>query len=92
MHRIFSSSLGLAVSPYLEIEDEVRVVLIDHHPVVVYGKDRPAVTGDGKHSLLELALAATPTERRSTVLPGMRRAISIGPRSTRSCRRASDAS
>jgi glutathione synthase/RimK-type ligase-like ATP-grasp enzyme len=73
VHRIFSSSLGLAVSPYLEIENEVRVVLLDHHPLVVYGKNRPAVTGDGKHSLLELALAATPTERRSTVLLGMLR-------------------
>ena len=40
-------------------------------PVVVYSKNRPSVTGDGKHSLLELALAATPAEQRSTVLPGM---------------------
>ena len=71
VHRIFSSSLALAVSPYLKIENEVRVVLLDHDPLVVYGKNRPAVTGDGKHSLLELALAATPVERRSTVLPGM---------------------
>jgi glutathione synthase/RimK-type ligase-like ATP-grasp enzyme len=71
VHRIFSSSLGLAISPYVEIENEVRVVLLDHHPVVVYSKNRPAVTGDGRHSLLELALAATPVERRSTVLPGM---------------------
>ena len=71
VHNIFSSSLGLAISPYVEIENEVRVVLLDHHPLVVYGKNRPAVTGDGKRSLLELALAATPTERRSTVLSGM---------------------
>ena len=71
VHRIFSSSLGLAISPYVEIEDEVRVVLLDHHPVVVYGKNRPAVTGDGKHSLLELALEATPVDLRSRVLPGM---------------------
>ena len=71
VHRIFSSSLALAISPCVEIENEVRVVLLDRHPVVVYGKNRPAVTGDGRHSLLELALAATPVERRSTVLPDM---------------------
>jgi glutathione synthase/RimK-type ligase-like ATP-grasp enzyme len=70
-HRIFAASLGLAISPYVNIEDEIRVVLLDHDPVVVYGKSRPAVTGDGRHSLLELALAATPVERRSAVLPGM---------------------
>ena len=71
VHRIFSSSLGLAISPYVEIENEVRVVLLDHHPVVAYSKNRPAVTGDGKHSLLELALEATPLGLRSRVLPGM---------------------
>ena len=69
--RIFASHLSLAVSPYVEIEDEVRVILIDDVPAVVYRKDRPSVTGDGKHSLLELALAATPADRHSTVLPGL---------------------
>jgi glutathione synthase/RimK-type ligase-like ATP-grasp enzyme len=69
--RIFSSHLSLAISPYVNIEDEVRVVLLDGDAIVVYGKDRPSIVGDGKHSLLELALAATPAARRSTVLPGM---------------------
>src|ERR1700744_748908 len=71
VHRIFSSHLSLAVSPRVDIEDEVRVVLLDGEAQVVYGKSRPSVVGDGQHSLLELALAATPVERRSTVLPGM---------------------
>jgi D-alanine-D-alanine ligase-like ATP-grasp enzyme len=55
----------------VDIEDEVRVVVVDDLALVVYSKNRPSITGDGKHSLLELALAATPAERRSTVLPGM---------------------
>jgi len=71
VHRIFSSSLSLAISPYLDIEDEIRVVLIDDRPLVVYRKNRPAIVGDGKQSLLELALAAMPAEQRSTILPGM---------------------
>ncbi len=71
VNKIFASHLSLAISPYVEIEDEVRVILIDDVPAIAYRKDRPAVAGDGKHSLLELALAATPPERRSTVLPGM---------------------
>jgi glutathione synthase/RimK-type ligase-like ATP-grasp enzyme len=66
--EIFSSHLTLAISPYLEIEDEVRVVVIDEDPLVVYRKDRPCVVGDGKRSLRELALAATPAEQRATVL------------------------
>jgi glutathione synthase/RimK-type ligase-like ATP-grasp enzyme len=69
--RIFSAYPSLAVSPYVEIEDEVRVVLVDDLPVVVYSKDRPFVVGDGKHSLLELALAATSAAQRSAMLSGM---------------------
>jgi glutathione synthase/RimK-type ligase-like ATP-grasp enzyme len=69
--QIFASHMSLAISPYLDIEDEVRVVLIDEAALVVYSKSRPAAEGDGKHSLLELALEATSAERRSTVLTGM---------------------
>ena len=69
--RIFSLNVSLAISPYVEIEDEVRVVLIDLVPIVVYSKSRPSVVGDGKHSLLELAIAALAVERRSAVLSAM---------------------
>ncbi len=71
VHRIFSSHLSLAIAPFVNIEDEVRVVLLDQQPLVVYKKDRRSVVGDGKHSLLELVLAAMPAERRSTDLPAM---------------------
>src|SRR3954470_22238456 len=68
---IFSLNLNLAISPYLEIKHEVRVVLVDDLPLIVYGKGRPSVTGDGVHSILELALAAMPAERLSAILPRM---------------------
>jgi glutathione synthase/RimK-type ligase-like ATP-grasp enzyme len=68
---VFASHAGLAISPYVDIEDEVRVVLLDEAPLVVYRKSRPSVVGDGKRSLLELALAATPAEQRAIVLPGL---------------------
>jgi glutathione synthase/RimK-type ligase-like ATP-grasp enzyme len=69
--RIFASHLSLAISPLVNIQDEVRVVVLDGDPLVAYGKNRPSITGDGQRSLLELALAATPVAQRSTVLPGM---------------------
>ena len=71
VNRIFALNLSVAISPYLEIEDEVRVVVIDHTPRVVYSKRRPSVVGDGKRSLLELALATVPAKRLSHVLRGM---------------------
>jgi len=69
--RIFSANFSVAIAPYVDIDDEVRVVLVDDEPAVVYSKNRPFVTGDGKRTLLELALASLPAERRSTVLSGM---------------------
>jgi glutathione synthase/RimK-type ligase-like ATP-grasp enzyme len=69
--EIFSLNLNLAISPYLEIRHEVRVILVDDLPVIVYSKSRPGVTGDGVHSILELALATMPTERLSAILPRM---------------------
>jgi glutathione synthase/RimK-type ligase-like ATP-grasp enzyme len=56
--EVFSSSLGLVIAPYVEIEDEVRVILLDRQPMIVYRKERPSVTGDGMHTLRELAIAA----------------------------------
>jgi glutathione synthase/RimK-type ligase-like ATP-grasp enzyme len=69
--RIFSLNLNLAISPYLEIKNEVRVILVDTVPVIVYGKNRPSIAGDGAHSILELALATMPSERLSALLPRM---------------------
>ena len=69
--EIFSLNLNLAISPYLEIKNEVRVIVVDDLPIIVYGKSRPAITGDGVHSILELALAAMPAERLSAILPRM---------------------
>ncbi len=56
--EVFSSSLGLVIAPYVEIEDEVRVILLDEQPMIVYRKERPSVAGDGVQTLRELATAA----------------------------------
>ena len=70
-HEIFSSEKSLAISPYVEIEDEVRVILIDYRPIVVFSKNRLSVTGDGKRSVLELAIATIPPGKLSSVLSGL---------------------
>lgn len=71
VNRIFALEQNVAISPYLDIEDEVRVILIDDVPAAVYSKRRPSITGDGKHSLLELTVAAIPVERLPAILAGM---------------------
>jgi glutathione synthase/RimK-type ligase-like ATP-grasp enzyme len=71
VHEIFSSENSLAISPYVEIENEVRVILIDYRPIVVYSKQRPSITADGKRTILELAIATIPVEQLPNVLSGM---------------------
>jgi glutathione synthase/RimK-type ligase-like ATP-grasp enzyme len=46
--EIFASHLGLAISPFVDIEEEVRVILLDGEPRVVYAKERIA---DWRHNL-----------------------------------------
>lgn len=44
----FSMSTGLVISPYVAIEQEVRVILLDEVPLVVYNKQRGS---DWRHNL-----------------------------------------
>ncbi|WP_426613044.1 ATP-grasp domain-containing protein [Bradyrhizobium sp. McL0616] len=46
--EVFSMSAGLVISPYVAIEEEVRVVLLDDVPLAVYSKQRGL---DWRHNL-----------------------------------------
>ncbi|QOZ50492.1 RimK family alpha-L-glutamate ligase [Bradyrhizobium sp. CCBAU 53338] len=46
--EVFSMSTGLVISPYVAIENEVRVILLDDAPRVVYSKQRGT---DWRHNL-----------------------------------------
>ncbi|MBR0974617.1 ATP-grasp domain-containing protein [Bradyrhizobium japonicum] len=46
--EVFSMNAGLVISPYVAIESEVRVVLLDDEPLVVYSKQRGS---DWRHNL-----------------------------------------
>jgi glutathione synthase/RimK-type ligase-like ATP-grasp enzyme len=69
---IFAANMNVAIAPYLDIENEVRVVLLDGTPQLVYVKQRIAVIGDGRQTLRELALAATPLARHVELIDNLR--------------------
>lgn len=69
--ELFCSHLSLSVSPYLAIDREVRVILVDYDPMVVYSKQRPSIVGDGRHTALQLAMATISPQRLARVLPGI---------------------
>jgi glutathione synthase/RimK-type ligase-like ATP-grasp enzyme len=66
--KIFDTGANVAISPLLDIADEVRVVQLDDAPLIVYRKQRPTVTGDGVRPLRDLALAAAPAEEHARLL------------------------
>ncbi|GKQ51362.1 RimK family alpha-L-glutamate ligase [Bradyrhizobium sp. Ce-3] len=65
--RVLAAHPSLAISPFVEIKDEVRVVLLDARALIVYAKTRPSVIGDGVHSLRALAQAAATAEQLKTM-------------------------
>ena len=53
--EIFRSSRSMSVSPYYDIEDEFRVIVLCGEARVVYRKIRPFVLGNGRDSVAALA-------------------------------------
>lgn len=56
VHQIFRGGRSLCLSPYLEIQQEYRVVMHGADTLLVYRKLRPEVTGDGQNTLYALML------------------------------------
>lgn len=51
---LFQIARSLAISPFLPIRDETRLVMIDGECVLAYAKHRAEITGDGRHSVGQL--------------------------------------
>lgn len=54
VNKIFKQNLDLAVCPYVDIEDEFRLIMLNGECKVCYKKVRPYVIGDGKLNVKNL--------------------------------------
>lgn len=64
VHRTLQTNPDVCLCPYLAIAAEVRIVMLDGAPQLVFEKVRPSMEGDGSSTLQELivrAMAAEPT-------------------------------
>ncbi len=66
--NLFAVNTSISISPFLDVQEEVRVVLLDGAPLLVYRKERASVIGDGTYTLQELALATVAPARRQQML------------------------
>lgn len=53
-YEIFSNSRGMAVCPYVEIDTEYRLIILDGAIRLVYSKERPYIEGDGEKTIKQL--------------------------------------
>ena len=51
---LLKSHRSMTVSPYIDIENEYRIIVQNGKAMVIYAKQRPNVTGDGKSTIKEL--------------------------------------
>ncbi len=52
--KLFQDERAIALSPFIEIEQEFRAILIDDKVMLTYTKMRPTLIGNGQSSLIEL--------------------------------------
>lgn len=52
--EIFEKKHSLTISPYIDIENEYRTIIVDDRAMLVYEKQRPSVVGNGVDSLEKL--------------------------------------
>jgi len=60
IERIFLKSFSISLCPFYEIDCEYRVILLNGEILLVYGKIRPIVVGDGKKKLSQLLTEFNP--------------------------------
>jgi glutathione synthase/RimK-type ligase-like ATP-grasp enzyme len=51
---LFKGRRAISLSPFHEIEEEYRVIVLDDEVLLIYSKVRPHITGNGQASVLEL--------------------------------------
>jgi glutathione synthase/RimK-type ligase-like ATP-grasp enzyme len=56
VHTLFSSNRAIALSPFINIDSEYRLIMLGGTCELAYEKVRPAVTGDGHSTVAELIL------------------------------------
>ena len=67
VNKIFKQNLDLAVCPYVDIEDEFRLIMLNGECKVCYKKVRPYVIGDGKLNVKNLILKKCKSEQMSII-------------------------
>ena len=61
LNNLMKKGVSICVSPYIEYDEEFRVVLCNKKPEVIYAKKRPYVIGDGISTIAQLCKLKYPS-------------------------------
>ena len=65
MDILFQTNRSISMSPFYAISCEYRLIVLDGNVELIYGKRRPIIVGDGKHTIYELLCGLA--DRKSVV-------------------------
>ena len=65
---IFRKNRSMAISPYYDIENEYRVIVLNGEIKLIYTKRRPYIVGDGTHTISYLILKSMDNDKNNLVL------------------------
>jgi len=77
LDKLFITNFSVSLCPFYHIKNEYRCIVLQDSKVLMYGKQRPIVFGDGKHSIRDLLVKFNPsyfqnrlqTDEYSRILP-----------------------
>lgn len=58
--NLFLSQFSISLSPYYDIKNEYRVIILNNNVRVIYGKIRPFIIGNGYETIKDLAIKFNP--------------------------------
>lgn len=79
INELLDRFYSISISPYYEIENEYRTIILNGKVELIYGKIKPVIVGDGKRSIYELLCEFNPIyfKNRKEVL-GFDKILNIG--------------
>ena len=52
--KLLKTNYSISICPYYTIKNEYRTIILDNEAMIVYGKKKPVVIGDGKSTIYQL--------------------------------------
>ena len=60
LNKLFIKNFSISICPFYNIKSEYRLIILNNKCLLMYGKKRPIIVGNGKNTIRELLLKFNP--------------------------------